>query len=85
MIDPAKYGPWAVIPGGSEGIGPCLAEELAKIGINSVLIARKPEPLEAAAADIERILGRPGPEEAMPTRRSAGQRSAAMIAERRTR
>lgn len=52
MVDAAKYGPWAVIPGGSEGIGPCLAEELAKAGISSVLIARKPGPLEDAAADI---------------------------------
>jgi short-subunit dehydrogenase len=52
MIDAAKYGPWAVIAGGSEGIGPCLAEELAQAGISSVLLARKPEPLEAAAADI---------------------------------
>ena len=52
MIDAAKYGPWAVIAGGSEGIGPVLAEELAKSGINSVLLARKPEPLEATAADI---------------------------------
>ncbi|MBW8753697.1 MAG: SDR family NAD(P)-dependent oxidoreductase [Sphingomonadales bacterium] len=52
MIDAAKYGPWAVIAGGSEGIGPALAEELAKGGINSVLLARKLEPLEATAADI---------------------------------
>lgn len=57
MIDAAKYGPWAVIPGGSEGIGPSLAEELAKVGINSVLIARKPEPLEAAATDIRARYG----------------------------
>ena len=41
--------------------------------------------LTEAAADIERILGRPGPEEAMPTRQSAGRVSAATIAERRTR
>jgi short-subunit dehydrogenase len=52
MIDAAKYGPWAVIAGGSEGIGPVLAEELAKAGISSVLLARKPEPLEATAADV---------------------------------
>ena len=45
-MDARKYGPWAVIAGGSEGIGPCLAERLAEAGINSVLIARKPEPLE---------------------------------------
>lgn len=57
MIDAAKYGPWAVIAGGSEGIGPALAEELAKQGINSVLLARKPEPLEATAADIRARYG----------------------------
>jgi uncharacterized protein len=52
MIDAAKYGPWAVIAGGSEGIGPVLADELAQAGLNCVLLARKSEPLEAAAADL---------------------------------
>lgn len=52
MIEAAKYGPWAVIAGGSEGIGPVLAEELGKAGINSLLLARKPEPLEATAAKV---------------------------------
>jgi len=55
-FDPAKYGPWAVIPGGSEGIGACIARRLAKVGINSLLIARKPEPLEEVAAEL-RALG----------------------------
>src|SRR5437764_10908493 len=27
-VDAKKYGPWAVIPGGSEGIGTCLATML---------------------------------------------------------
>jgi short-subunit dehydrogenase len=48
-VDAKKYGPWAVIPGGSEGIGACLATMLAENGINSVLVARKPEPLEETA------------------------------------
>jgi short-subunit dehydrogenase len=47
-----KYGPWAVIAGGSEGIGACIAHLLAQSGINLVLIARKVEPLEALAASI---------------------------------
>lgn len=51
-IDAEKYGPWAVIAGGSEGIGACIAGDLAKAGINIVLIARKPEPLEEVAADV---------------------------------
>jgi short-subunit dehydrogenase len=52
MLDPQRYGPWAVIAGGSEGIGACIAAELAKAGINLVLVARKPEPLEALAAEL---------------------------------
>ena len=49
MLDSARYGPWAVIAGGSEGIGACIAAELAAAGINLVLLARKPGPLEAVA------------------------------------
>jgi len=49
MIDATKYGPWAVITGGSEGIGATMAGDLAESGINVVLIARKPEPLQQVA------------------------------------
>ncbi|NKZ78805.1 SDR family NAD(P)-dependent oxidoreductase, partial [Rhodococcus hoagii] len=49
MIDAAKYGPWAVIAGGSEGVGEEFAVQLAEAGLNLVLLARKPEPLEVAA------------------------------------
>lgn len=48
----SKYGPWAVIAGGSEGMGTCYARHLARAGINLVLIARKLEPLEAFAAEL---------------------------------
>lgn len=51
-IDPDRYGPWAVIAGGSEGVGSAFATQLADAGMNSVLIARKPDPLEATAADV---------------------------------
>lgn len=44
-----QYGPWAVIAGGSEGVGEQFALQLAGAGINLVLIARKPEPLRATA------------------------------------
>lgn len=50
MIDKDKYGPWAVIAGGSEGVGAGFAEELAEAGLNLVLLARKPGPLEETAA-----------------------------------
>lgn len=49
MIDAQYYGPWAVIAGGSEGVGAGFAEELSKAGINLVLIARKPGPLGETA------------------------------------
>lgn len=52
MIDAKRYGPWAVIPGGSEGIGACIARRLAKSRINLVLIARKAAELEAVAQEV---------------------------------
>ncbi|MEI7718155.1 MAG: SDR family NAD(P)-dependent oxidoreductase, partial [Mycobacterium sp.] len=44
-----KYGPWAVIAGGSEGVGAAFALQLAESGINLVLLARKPDALESTA------------------------------------
>ncbi|MEB3023533.1 SDR family NAD(P)-dependent oxidoreductase [[Mycobacterium] crassicus] len=43
------YGPWAVLAGGSEGVGAEFAFLLARAGINLVLIARKPGPLRDTA------------------------------------
>jgi short-subunit dehydrogenase len=50
MTELAQYGPWAVIAGGSEGVGAEFAAQLAADGFNLVLIARKPGPLEETAA-----------------------------------
>ena len=47
-----RYGPWALIAGGSEGVGACFAHRLAEQGINLVLVARKPGPLEGLASEI---------------------------------
>jgi short-subunit dehydrogenase len=52
MISPKQYGPWALIAGGSEGIGAAFARKLAHTGINLVLIARRPGPLEDIAAKL---------------------------------
>ena len=41
----SKYGPWAIVAGASEGLGAAFAEELAKQGLNLVLIARRLEKL----------------------------------------
>ncbi|GAT16724.1 SDR family NAD(P)-dependent oxidoreductase [Mycolicibacterium thermoresistibile] len=51
MTDLTRYGPTAVIAGGSEGVGAEFARLLADAGIDLVLIARKPGPLEDTAAD----------------------------------
>ena len=49
MIDTAKYGPWALVAGGSEGVGAEFAQLLAEAGLNLVLVARKPDPLQHTA------------------------------------
>ena len=51
-ITPDQYGPWALIAGGSEGIGLCFARELASVGFNLVLLARRQEPLQAASEQL---------------------------------
>jgi len=47
-----RYGPWALIAGGSEGVGAAFAWKLAAGGLNLVLLARKPEPLNALAQQL---------------------------------
>jgi uncharacterized protein len=49
----ATYGPWALVAGGSEGLGAAFAHELARRGLHLVLVARRPDPL-AATADLIR-------------------------------
>ena len=43
-----QYGPWAMIAGGSEGIGFSFAQRLAAAGLNLILLARREAPLESA-------------------------------------
>src|SRR5690348_7373627 len=47
-----KYGPWAVVAGGSDGIGAAFARSLAARGLNVVPIARGSDALEDLAKDI---------------------------------
>lgn len=49
-----RYGPWALVAGGSEGIGAAFADEIARRGVNLLLVARRPEPLEQTAARLRR-------------------------------
>ena len=44
-----RYGPWALLAGGSEGIGLAFARELAAAGVHLILLARNEERLSAAA------------------------------------
>jgi short-subunit dehydrogenase len=53
----SRYGQWALIAGGSEGVGAEFARQLAAAGINSVLVARRREPLEALAQDLRTTHG----------------------------
>jgi len=52
-----KYGSWALIAGGSEGIGGAYASALAKRGLNIVLVARRPELLESKATELKQQYG----------------------------
>lgn len=45
-----RYGTWAVIAGASEGTGACYAEQLAAMGLNLVLVSRRPDMLETLGA-----------------------------------
>lgn len=47
-----KYGPWAVIAGASNGIGLGYAQQFAARGVGVVLVSRKADALEAAAAQV---------------------------------
>ncbi|HET7682247.1 MAG TPA: SDR family NAD(P)-dependent oxidoreductase [Marmoricola sp.] len=49
-FDAGRYGPWAVVAGGSEGVGARFAHRLAEAGLNLVLVARKPGPLDETAS-----------------------------------
>ena len=48
----ARYGPWAIVAGASEGLGAAYAEELAARGLNLVLVARRAELLQSLASNL---------------------------------
>jgi hypothetical protein len=48
----AKYGPWALVAGASAGLGAQYATQLAAIGLNLILVARRAPELEALATTL---------------------------------
>ena len=52
-----KYGPWAVVAGASDGVGAAFAEEIARRGVNVVLLARRQAVLDEVAAGISTRTG----------------------------
>lgn len=53
----AKYGPWAVVAGASEGLGAAFAGSLAKRKLNLVLIARREALLNSLAEELSAAEG----------------------------
>jgi len=49
-----KYGEYALITGGSSGIGKAIANELARKGLNIILVARRLDELQQAAHEIKK-------------------------------
>jgi hypothetical protein len=52
-----KYGPYALIAGGSDGLGYAFAEAVARRGLNLVLIARQEDRLKVAATRLKESYG----------------------------
>ncbi|KAL8249947.1 hypothetical protein R6Q59_006815 [Mikania micrantha] len=47
-----KYGSWALVTGSTDGIGKAFAFELAKNGLNLILVGRNPSKLEGVSSEI---------------------------------
>jgi len=56
-MDLGLKGKSAVVTGGSQGIGKAIARELAREGANVAIVARRKEPLEAAARELSEQTG----------------------------
>jgi NAD(P)-dependent dehydrogenase (short-subunit alcohol dehydrogenase family) len=56
-MDLGLKGKNAIVTGGSQGIGKAIARELAREGANVAIVARRKEPLEAAARELSEHTG----------------------------
>src|SRR5712671_6285651 len=49
----ARYGPWALIAGASDGVGAEFARQVAAAGINCILVARRLQLLDQLARELK--------------------------------
>ncbi|XP_032530055.1 inactive hydroxysteroid dehydrogenase-like protein 1 isoform X1 [Danaus plexippus] len=52
-----RFGPWAAVTGSTDGIGKEYALELARLGMNVVLISRSEDKLRTVSREIEKLHG----------------------------
>ena len=57
IVDPGRFGPWAVVTGASSGIGLEFARQLAAAGLNIVLVSRRQSVLEDIGEKLSRDFG----------------------------
>src|SRR5438552_12395736 len=56
-LDKRQFGPWALVTGASSGIGKEFARQIAAVGINVVLVARRESFLAQIGRDISKDFG----------------------------